>query len=157
WTTANSEDGISGPAGILRVVEPGVRYLAGSAVNSEPLPFPEWTKVSRADELDYFLPMPGTSDEPPFRTLGQLGADLRVRADAAAAGKGELTKDDPDLAAFDWAVSELLELASNLRERKRGLGLIHPDNIMLIGPAGKPRPSALVLPDWGFAYDPDEG
>jgi len=171
------ENGVK--SGIVRTVDKGVFYSAPP----EGVGQPAWLNVE-SEAYCYFMPWPDDRGIPPrYETLRDLAE--RLRGEKQQENSAGRTPDygNSDLARLDVLFDDLLTAMARLHGAGRGLGLIHPDNILLVEradaatyiPAGTaesdrlefgnvlaaaegdtPRPSRswqLVLPDLGFVWD----
>jgi hypothetical protein len=85
--------------------------------------------------------------------LGSLAERIRNRVEAAVQGTGDFKDGDADLATLDWAVERSFEIARQLQAAGSWLGKVHPENVLIVEPAG-PGERELILSDWGFANNP---
>ena len=134
--------------GVVREVERGISYVLDSTGTANvALPFSRWKK--RTDgiyEMDLFEIGLDLSDKPKFTTL----VDLRAKLQSKRPENGELWRGgEPELKELDQIAGELLRIAAKLHEQGFGVGLLRPDNVVLIR-----RPEdgskAIILPDFGF-------
>lgn len=123
-----------------RVLETGVKFVS-------PLPpadFPSWREAAPTEEgraTVEFADLPAESGQPHgLRTLYSLAEELRP-------SRGKLEANDPRLDELDWVISRLFDVTILLHKNKKGLGLIHPLNIIWYV---KKQKRELVLPDIGF-------
>lgn len=136
--TATERRTSSGTLGVRLVVDPDIGYtvpppLAGRA--------PTWTGVPGEKQT---WQMEVDFDPAAVRTLWQVGAELRdAGPDAPAPLRDEL----------DAAAAALLGLAAALHAGGRGVGLLTPENVLLVPESGG---SDLILPDIGFHWDGDQ-